>query len=953
LTRPIPPRPEPVFAVNTLKTASTQMLVRHGLNIFAVAMLWLGAAALAAASDISLDGVWNFVPDTSGTMKVSELPSGPSARPINVPGSWQAQFADLRDYAGVAWYWRSVTLETVPAGQVALLHFGAVDYKAEVYFNGQKVGSHEGGYLPFEFDVTPLVRAGENRIAVRVVDPGAKPNEIVEGIKYAEIPHGKQNWYVQTSGLWQSVEIKIRPQTHLDNVHITAGADGQFKTHIPFAKPAVPADSAFALTVEASISDAAGKQVWRDSRAQHPRDGSCDFTGKVAGPSLWSTSNPALYTLTVRTSLGEAHSIRFGFRTFETRGGKFYLNGKVIYPRAALDQDFYPDTVYTPPSLDYLKDEMRKAKALGLNMLRCHIKAPDPRYLEAADEAGVLVWYEIPNWDKLTVSSESRGMATLRGMVDRDWNHPSIVIVSIINESWGMNLKEAGDRAWLKAAYQEAKTLVPQWLVEDNSACCDNFHVAGDLADFHQYVAIPDYPANFDRLIADQATRPGWLYSPYGDAAPKGDEPLMLSEFGNWGLPHLPDPKPWWFGRDFGGREITMPEGVEKRFQDYGYASLFPNFNALADATQWHEFQSLKYEIEDLRSQTEMQGYVITEFTDLNWECNGLLDMWRHPKVFGDALGKLQQDDLVMARAEQRNFTAGEKAKAEIYFSHYSEESLAGATVQWEIEGTSLKGALALPAVPVGSSAKVGSVDFVVPAVAAPARSVLKTRVTSGDKVISEDPAGLPFFFYPPRKPEIPPAVAFHDPGGRLRRLVNEMRARNYQAPSGAESYPVLITSVFDDTAKQTLAKGGRVILLAGDRQTIAPGLEVLPRSEDNLDGNWISSFLWLHKDREPFKQIGFETLAGFETEAVTPATVLKGVPPENFADDVLSGIFYGWIHSNVGTLVQANYGKGKLMICTFSLATAYGSDPYATYLLDGLVNYAASGFAPRFQIPM
>ena len=182
---------------------------------------------------------------------------------------------------------------------------------------------------------------------------------------------------------------------------------------------------------------------------------------------------------------------------------------------------------------------------------------------------------------------------------------------------------------------------------------------------------------------------------------------------------------------------------------------------------------------------------------------------------------------------------------------------------------------------------------------------------------------------------------------------MNEMRARNYQAPSGAEAYPVLITSVFDDTAKQTLAKGGWVILLAGDRQTIAPGLEILPRSDDNLDGNWISSFLWLRKDREPFKQIGFETLAGFETEAVTPATVLKGVPPEYFADDVLSGIFYGWIHSNVGTLVQANYGRGKLLICTYSLGTSYGSDPYATYLLDALVNYAVSGFAPRFQIPM
>ncbi len=885
-------------------------------------------------------------------MRIGDLPTGPIVRPINVPGSWQSQFTDLRDYAGFAWYWRSVTLEPTPQGQVALLRFGAVDYQAEVYFNGQKLGSHEGGYLPFEFDVTSFVRAGENQIAVRVVDPGAKPNEIVEGIKYAEIPHGKQNWYVQTSGLWQSVELDYRPRTHLGPVHVTAGADGQFKIRIPLVTPPFPAEPASSSTVDAAISDLTGKQVWENSHAVDSKQGFYEFTGRMASPNLWSLSNSALYTLRVKTGYGEVQSYRFGFRTFETHGGKFYLNGKVIYLRAALDQDFYPETVYTPPSLAYLRDEMRKAKALGLNMLRCHIKVPDPRYLEAADEAGLLIWYEIPNWDKLTPDSQNRGMITLRGMMDRDWNHPSIVIVSIINESWGANLKEAADREWLKAAYQKAKTFVPGWLVEDNSACCENFHMETDIADFHQYVAIPDYPANFDRLIADQATRPGSLFSPYGDASPKGDEPLVLSEFGNWGLPRLHEPSPWWFSRDFGGQEITLPQGVEKRFVDYQYTSLFHDFNALADATEWHEYQSLKYEIESIRSHPEMQGYVITEFTDINWESNGLMDMWRQPKVFGEVLAKLQQDDLVVARAEKRNYTSGDKAEAEIYFSHYGDESISGATLTWEIEGTSLKGAFTLPPVPAGSSSKVGNVEFVVPSVAIASRRLLKVRVTSGSKIISADPTGLSFFFYPPRQPEIPPAVAFHDPAGRLRRLVNEMRARNYQAPSGSETYPVLLTSTFDDEVKRTLRNGGRVILLAGDRQTLAPGLEVLPRSTDNLDGNWISSFLWLRKEREPFKTIGFETLAGFETMAVTPAAVLKGVPPENF-DDVLAGIFYGWIHSNVGALVQANYGKGKLLVCTFSLTASYGSDPYATYVLDALVNYAVSNFKPRFQIPM
>ena len=593
---------------------------------------------------------------------------------------------------------------------------------------------------------------------------------------------------------------------------------------------------------------------------------------------------------------------------------------------------------------------MRKAKALGLNLLRCHIKVPDPRYLEAADETGMLIWYEIPNWDKLTANSQRRAMETLHGMVERDANHPSIVIVSIINESWGANLKEPADRAWLKAAYQQAKALVP-WLVVDNSACCDNFHLATDIADFHQYAAIPDYASNFDRLLDDQAQRPGWLFSPYGDAAPKGDEPLMLSEFGNWGLPQVPEEKPWWFSRELGGEEITQPAGVEQRFADYQYNSLFSDLKALSDATQWHEFEALKYEIGALRAHPEIQGYVITEFTDLNWEANGLLDMWRHPKVFSEALNRLQQDDLLVLRSDKRNYKTDEPVQADVYISHYGLGDLAGAKVEWQVEGTSLAGSLALGVLPSAGAAKVGTIRFSTPAGPAPVKRALKARLIVSDKPLSEN--SLDYYFYPTQPLDLPPPVSFYDPPpGRLRRLAKDMRERNYLEPTGSEAFPVLITSTLDETVKSKLRAGARVILIANDPLTLAPGIEVVPRSKDDLSGNWIADFLWLRKGRAPFSDIGFDTLGGFETQAVTPATVIKGIPPQN-SSDVLAGMFYGWIHNNVGVLVQAKAGKGKLLICTFSLATTYNSDPYATYLLDALVNYVVSDFSPHFELPM
>src|SRR5271157_4776377 len=802
-------------------------------------LAFLGAAAHAAT--ISLDGDWHFLADPGGAFEVQQLASAANVRPTRVPSSWQSQFRDLRDYAGAAWYWRDVSMQSLSPDQVAILRFGAVDYLADVYLNGQKVGRHEGGYTPFEFDITSLLRPGTNQIAVRVVDPGAKPS-VVEGINYAEIPHGKQNWYVQTSGLWQSVEFQIRPRVHLGPAHILAGANGDFKITLPVVTSPSQAPVSGSTRLSVEIRDRNGKVVWQASQELNDAQSPADFTGHLADPSVWSPGDPVLYTLHASLGSGDSQDFPFGFRTFETRDEKFYLNGQPIYLRGALDQDFYPETIYTPPSLDYIKDEMRKARALGLNLLRCHIKVPDPRYLQAADEVGILIWYEIPNWDKLTDDSKRRGMETLRGMAERDWNHPCLVIVSLINESWGINLKEAADRQWLKQAYQEAKKIVPGWLVDDNSACYDNYHIATDIADYHTYSAIPDYAGNFDRFVEDLARRPGWLFSPYGDASPKGDEPLALSEFGNWGLPRIPHDKPWWFSRDFGGLEITKPEGIEQRYADNRYSFLFPSLDDLTDATEWHEYASLKYEIESIRSHPEIQGYVITEFTDVNWESNGLPDMWRNPKAFADSLAKLQRDDVMLLRTEKRNYSPGETVRIEVSLSHYSQEALHGGRIAWNVEGTSLAGTLSLPILPAASVTPIGKIEFAAPSVPAPAKKALKVEMVLEGKSLAEN--SLQFYIYPAQQPELPPPVSFYDPAGRLRRLVNEMRARNYPAPTGSEALPVLIASTFDEEVKKKLQAGGLVILLANDRQTLAPGIEIVPRAESDYDGNWISNFL-------------------------------------------------------------------------------------------------------------
>jgi hypothetical protein len=730
-----------------------------------------------AQNRLQLEHGWQFLPDPTAKLQLPDLDAQQQWRTARVGLSWNVQFEDLRDYMGAAWYRIHFEAPLANDTRHVLLKFGAVDYYCEVFVNGMRIGSHEGGYTPFSFDVSRAIRCGVNELAIRVIDPpmDEKQNqELFPEMLYNEIPHGKQNWYVQNSGIWQGVRLEFAPAIYIDRTQVIPCVDGNFQIDVFLDGEGLTSPELIqGTTVRAVVADNTGRKLW-ETRAPLAQSEINILRGRIEHPRLWEPEQPALYTVDVALE-GEVvyhRRTRFGFREFVARDGKLFLNGKPFYMMAALDQDFYPETIHTPASEEFVRDMMLKARSLGINVLRCHLKVAHPVYLDVADELGILVWAELPSWsdcwfpcDHFSQKAADRGEKMFAEMVVRDWNHPCLVIQTVMNESWGINLKDAGQRAWLKDAFDRIKSeLAPLGrLVIDNSACEGNFHVKTDIEDFHNYYSQPDQADLWDTFVQQFASRASWTFSGEGDAERTGKEPLVVSEFGNWGLPRLPRELPWWFQHAFGEREVTRPAGVLDRFEKYKLDRTFKDYNDIAEESQWHQYISLKYEIESMRSRGSIQGYCITGMTDVHWEANGLLDMWRNHKVFSEDLRRIQQPDIVIPQFRSRNIWAGEKIEVPILLSHYSERDLQGARVRWSTDSGESGTFVIDRTVPAGT---LEHLKTIVLTPNAPDRAekdslYVEVRGRSGVRVCENRTefyvyprqdriAGLPLFFYDP-----------------------------------------------------------------------------------------------------------------------------------------------------------------------------------------------------------
>ncbi len=561
---------------------------------------------------ICLNGIWDFALDEQASW--TDPRSVQWSSQIKVPFSPETRESGLEapGYFRAVWYRRNVDCPSLAPGERLLLHFGAVDYLADLWVNGNKACSHQGGYTPFYTDITELlVPDGPQEIIVAAEDD---PLDLAK-------PRGKQDWkpeshsiwYARTTGIWQTVWMEVVPAAYVEKLKWTAnlkrweiGVEAHIAAgHLEGLRLAVCLRVGDVVLADDVYSVVVG-EVHRQIALSDP--GIDDSRNEL----LWSPSSPTI--IDARIELRDQHNQTIdivhsytALRTISVQGDRFILNGRPLLLRLVLDQGYWPDTGLTAPNDEALLQDVVLAKRMGFNGVRKHQKIEDPRYLYWADRAGLLVWEEMPSAYRYTHRSIERVTREWMEVLSRDSSHPCIVAWVPLNESWGVpDLPQSyAQRNYVQALYHLTKTLDPARPVIGNDGWES---VATDILGIHDYDNQPErirkrYGQDVESRLLTRERPGGRLLVVDGETEMDVScQPIVLSEFGGiaYALKSSKDNKSW------GYSYCTSPQ------------ELLTNYRALLEA---------------VRSVPSLAGFCYTQFSDTYQEANGLLFANREPKI--------------------------------------------------------------------------------------------------------------------------------------------------------------------------------------------------------------------------------------------------------------------------------------------------------------------------------
>ncbi len=850
-------------------------------------------AALEPAGDRSwsLDGAWELYP---GDHQLAAL-GGLEPMPVRVPGLWEAQ--GLLELDGVAWYRRRFTLGD-PGGHWTL-RFGAVMDLAEVYLNGRPLGGNDLPFTPFELDPSAALAAGPNELAVRVTDPP------VHSPEHPRLPHGKQGWanqvfpsppslYMTYGGIWQPVTLRRHGPAAIRWVRCSSDPDDLTLT---VEVENVGGDPLAVRLGAASVGLAAERHLELAPEASEETTIRLGATGAAR----WRPDDPVLHEAVVEASAGgvvsDRSAVRYGLRRVRVEGDRLLLDGQPYRMRSALVQGFRADTLYAEGDRDAIRQEVAAAKAAGLNTLRLHLKAFDPRYLDACDELGMLLHCDLPvaepiAHDDLDGQGElaDRCARAATAQVRRDANHPSVILWSAMNE---LGLDHLPSRA--RPGYEGFARRVAGAVrdADPTRPLIENDWIEPDP---ERVFTTPVLTAHwYGRLHA------AWLAELDAKArrwAGLG-RPLFVTEFGDWGLPELADNdrQPFWSPAGWYAKaiaELPWPGSAAE----------------LIEGTQRHQGLSDRLQAEVLRRHGHLGGWCVTELTDVPWELNGLFDLERRPKRPALAeLSRACQDVLPMLALSSLVVAAGGTLAAPLHIANDG-PPLPQVTVGVRLAGEQVQ--VEAGDLPGWSAVAAGTVRL--PAPPSPGAYEVELRLSVAGRELA----------------------------------TNTYPLRVVAVPVGAPEVTVVGEGMLDEAAgamaRERLAAGETVVVLAQDAEAARWYPVTVELAE--VATAWGSSVFHFTCDQRALLSLPERAVLAGEDATVVPTQVLTRVGDGTWPETTVVGAFKPVPDPLAGPVVGAlPVGPGRLVTCQYRLAEpARHGDPAARAILADVLAWAAGG---------
>lgn len=433
----------------------------------------------------NLNGLWNYAIQPAGNTAPAKYDGK-----ILVPFAVESSLSGVMKTVGSEnelWYETSFTVDSDWKNKDILLHFGAVDWKTEVWLNNIKIGTHTGGYTEFSFNITPFLTGKNQKLVVKVWDPSSDGTQ----------PRGKQVknpesiWYTPVTGIWQTVWLEPVSKKYIQNIRTTSDIDHNTINIDAKAEGASSSDIVEVTVMDGGKVIASGKSVAGQS---------LDIA--VPNAKLWSPESPFLYDTKIKLIsngkvVDEVKSY-FAMRKISSQRDangivRMQLNNKAVFQFGPLDQGWWPDGLYTAPTDEALKYDLIKTKELGFNMIRKHVKVEPARWYTYCDKMGFLVWQDMPSGDagpiwqmhqyfdgtelKRSAQSEATYKKEWKEIMDQLYSYPSIVVWVPFNEAWGQ-FKTVEITEWTKQ--HDPSRLV-------NSSSGGNHFQTGDILDIHHY----------------------------------------------------------------------------------------------------------------------------------------------------------------------------------------------------------------------------------------------------------------------------------------------------------------------------------------------------------------------------------------------------------------------------------------------------------------------------------